>query len=180
MNAIPFAAFPPPEGGTLYRLIYASRANPPVDLQGIVGAALRNNPSVGITGGLAYLEGVFLQYLEGTRDAVEHLFSEIHVDARHREVKVLERRTVPRRMFIDWSMAELAWNERTKQIFQSFSPGTVLNLYDTDPTTAAPLFRAWAATDAWLPASRSRPHADDRPMQPSVHLDRPRSGLTGE
>ncbi|MGJ7546637.1 BLUF domain-containing protein [Variovorax sp. LT1R16] len=132
-----------------YRLIYTSRVNEPIDLGALLRQAQKNNPSLGITGGLAVLEGVFLQYLEGKEDAVESLFARILPDQRHAHVKVLERRAVPRRMFSDWSMAMLDWTESAKHIFLSFSPGLGLNLYDTDPTTAAPLFRAWAATEDW-------------------------------
>lgn len=52
-------------------------------------------------------------------------------------------------MFSDWSMAMLEWTESTKQILRSFSPGIELDLYKTDPATAAPLFRAWATADDW-------------------------------
>lgn len=95
------------------------------------------------------LDGVFLQYLEGEIEDVDALFAKISRDVRHRDVKILERRVVDRRMFVDWSMATLEWTEETRNIFYSFSPGTVLDLYKTDPTTAAPLFRAWSATSAW-------------------------------
>ncbi|MGJ7545845.1 BLUF domain-containing protein [Variovorax sp. LT1R16] len=132
-----------------YRLIYTSRVTPSIDIGALLRQAQKNNPPLEITGGLAVLEGVCLQYLEGSEDAVESLFARILPDARHADVKVLERRAVPRRMFNDWSMAMLNWTEDAKQIFRSFSPGIHLNLYDTDPTTAAPLFRAWAATADW-------------------------------
>lgn len=138
-----------PETLPFYRLIYASRVNAPIDIKALLKQAQKNNPALGITGGLAVLDGVVLQYLEGEAEAVESLFARILPDVRHADVMVLERRAVPRRMFGDWSMAMLAWTEGTKQIFRSFSPGIALNLYDTDPTTAAPLFRAWAATEDW-------------------------------
>lgn len=138
-----------PEKFPFYRLIYVSRVTAPVDIGALVRQAQESNPALGITGGLAVLDGVFLQYLEGEAEAVESLFGRIRTDVRHADVKVLERRAVPRKMFGDWSMAMLAWTEGTKQIFRSFSPGTALSLYDTDPTTAAPLFRAWAATEDW-------------------------------
>lgn len=48
-------------------------------------------------------------------------------------------------------MERLKWNERTEAIFRSFSPESGLDLYQTDSSTAAPLFRAWAATTDWMP-----------------------------
>lgn len=138
-----------PDALPFYRLIYTSHAQPPLDTAGLLRQAQKNNPALGITGGLAVLDGVFLQYLEGGEEAVEALFARILTDPRHCDVKVLERRAVSRRMFSDWSMAMLDWTDSAKQIFRSFSPDIGLNLYETDPTTAAPLFRAWAATDDW-------------------------------
>lgn len=133
----------------MLRLIYVSHALPPVDTSRLLRQAWENNPGTGITGGLAVLDGVFLQYLEGEDNEVEALFSRIGQDDRHENVKVLERRGISRRMFEDWSMAILVWTEETRNIFYSFSPGNALDLYQTDPSTAAPLFRAWAATSAW-------------------------------
>lgn len=140
-----------PETLPFYRLIYTSRLTLPLDTDRLLSQARENNPALGITGGLAVLDGVCLQYLEGVQDAVESLFARILPDERHSDVKVLERRAVPRRMFSDWSMAMLVWTVSAKQIFRSFSPDSGLDLYDTDPTTAAPLFRAWAATEDWHP-----------------------------
>ena len=133
----------------MLRLIYTSHVQPPVDTASLLEQARRDNHAKGITGGLAVLDGVFLQYLEGEAEDVDALFTKIGRDGRHRDVKVLERRVVDRRMFADWSMATLEWTEETRNIFCSFSPGTALDLYQTDPTTAAPMFRAWAATSAW-------------------------------
>lgn len=138
-----------------YRLIYTSRARTPIETGALLRQAQKNNPARGITGGLVVLDGVYLQYLEGSEEAVESLLARILGDARHSGVKVLERRAVPRRMFSDWSMALLEWTPSTRQIFHGFSPGGALNLYETDPTTAAPLFRAWAATQDWRPLSSS-------------------------
>ncbi len=132
-----------------YRLIYSSRAKHPIDFDDIVRNSQRRNVAFGVTGGLAIVDDVFLQYLEGTEAEVEWLFERISADERHTDVRVLERRAVPRRMFGQRSMAMLSWVDETQMIFQSFSPDAGLDLSKTDPTTAAPLFRAWAATSHW-------------------------------
>jgi hypothetical protein len=139
------------ESTAFYRLIYTSRARMPVDTKALLAQAQINNALRGITGGLALLDGVFIQYLEGSEAAVTDVFERIRRDPRHQDVKVLEQRAVKGRMFGDWSMAALHWTERTTQIFRSFSPGLDLDLHETDPMTAAPLFRAWAATEDWKP-----------------------------
>lgn len=133
----------------LNRLIYTSRASVDSPLQEILAVSTAWNSEHGITGGLVCLDGTYLQYLEGEQEAIDEVFAMICRDRRHSGVKVLERRAVQRRMFIDWSMAVLDWNHQTRAIFQSFSPGQCVDLYGTDPTTAAPLFRAWVATPHW-------------------------------
>ena len=132
-----------------YRLIYTSKAAPGVDYERLLADSQRRNASFGVTGGLAIVDAVFLQYLEGDEAEVEWLFHKILADDRHHGVKVLERRAVSRRMFETWTMASLHWCDETRMIFESFSPGIGLDLYRTDPSTAAPLFRAWAATEHW-------------------------------
>lgn len=134
-------------------LVYVSHAVAPVDTGPLLKQAWEKNPGTGITGGLAVLDDVFFQYLEGEDEQVDALFARISNDHRHKDVKVLERRAVARRMFADWSMAMLVWTDETRNIFRSFSPDSVLDLYQTDPSTAAPLFRAWAATSAWTTGS---------------------------
>lgn len=140
-----------PNSQNLYRLIYVSISEPLTELRTILVSARANNFELNVTGGLALLDGVFLQYLEGPEQSVKAIFARISRDRRHRDIKVLEQRAVPGRMFEDWSLAQLDWTEQAKAIFRSFSPGIQLSLYDADPSTAAPLFRAWAATSDWKP-----------------------------
>ena len=128
----------------LIRLVYASRATAAFhdDLPSILQWCHDVNPSLGVTGMLCCLDGVYMQYLEGEADVLEPLFASIARDARHSGVTLLERRAIPRRAFPEWSMKLLAWDERSKAIFRSFSPGVSLDLYAGDPSTAAPLLRA--------------------------------------
>lgn len=141
---VEFCIFP-----MLIRLIYTSRASGDSPLQEIQAASIVWNRAHDLTGGLVCVEGIYLQYLEGQEEEIDRVFAMISRDRRHGGLKILERRVVQRRMFADWSMAVLDWNDKTKAIFQSFSPGQRIDLYGTDPTTAAPLFRAWVATPHW-------------------------------
>lgn len=134
---------------SLIRLIYTSRALAGFDMEGMLAHSRPRNQEAGITGGLALLEGCILQYLEGPQAVVDALFKRILRDPRHTEVQLLERREIARRLLGPWRMAVLEWTTETKQIFHSFSPGAPLDLRRTDPSTAAPLFRAWAATALW-------------------------------
>ena len=60
----------------LIQLTYASRVGPlvgPADVKDILRSSQRNNAQVGVTGALCLSNGIFLQYLEGDREAVNRL-----------------------------------------------------------------------------------------------------------
>lgn len=75
------------------------------DLEEILEHARINNAAKGITGALVYVEGVFLQILEGDRGSVEHLMARISKDLRHETVTVLRESEIPAATFGDWNMA---------------------------------------------------------------------------
>ncbi|RYF61585.1 MAG: BLUF domain-containing protein [Comamonadaceae bacterium] len=135
----------------LTRFVYAShaRSTAEADIPGILAWSRRVNPELGVTGVLCFLDGVYMQYIEGEETALEALFSSIRKDARHDDVTLLERRVVPRRAFSDWAMSFLEWDDNTQNIFRSFSPGKNLSLYASDPSTAAPLVRALIRGAGW-------------------------------
>ena len=74
------------------------------DIEAILTAARAYNPSRNITGLLLYVEGQFLQYLEGQKTAVEALYDKIERDRRHSGVLRLFASDCPRRGFEGWSM----------------------------------------------------------------------------
>ncbi|MGJ7542312.1 BLUF domain-containing protein [Variovorax sp. LT1R16] len=135
----------------LTRIVYAShaRTNAEDDIPGVLAWSRRVNTELGITGVLCFLDGVYMQYLEGEEAALDALFASIRTDARHHDVTLLERRAVPKRAFSDWAMALLEWDDHTRNIFRSFSPGKNLSLYASDPSTSAPLVRALIRGAGW-------------------------------
>jgi hypothetical protein len=89
------------------RLIYLSRATGPItedDLDQILEASRRNNGAVGISGLLLYHDGTFLQCLEGEKPDVLATLSRIHVDKRHRGIRVILDQEEEHRLFPDWEM----------------------------------------------------------------------------
>lgn len=94
----------------LVRLLYASRAATPVTNE-LVEAILRqshtHNPVLGITGILCYGGDVYMQVLEGGRQAVNNLYNTIVRDSRHREVMLLQYREIPERKFAGWTMGQV-------------------------------------------------------------------------
>jgi hypothetical protein len=135
----------------IMRLIYASRARSSgtTDLDAILEWSRAHNPGLGITGTLCLLDGTYIEHLEGEEASVRSLFDNIRQDSRHCDVTVLDQRRVQRRAYPDWSLALRVWDERTKAIFRSFSPGQNLDLYANDPATSAPLVKALTRPEDW-------------------------------
>ena len=64
----------------------------------------QRNHDNGITGVLLYLNGNFIQLLEGEKEAIHSTFVRIEADERHRGVNTLWDAACEQRDFPDWSM----------------------------------------------------------------------------
>ena len=100
----------------LVRLIYASRAVDGIDeafLKSILEQSRENNLEHGITGILCtYPEGgVFIQALEGGREAVNRLYGNIIQDRRHCDVTILDFAEIEERRFASWRMGNVDLNK---------------------------------------------------------------------
>jgi Sensors of blue-light using FAD len=88
------------------QLLYASntlRDLSDVALENILASSRKNNVKAGITGVLLYIEGGFMQILEGDAPAITETFDRISKDRRHWKTTVLLDRDAPR-AFGEWSM----------------------------------------------------------------------------
>ena len=91
-----------------YQIIYFSKSATPMqmdDLEEILESARESNADAGITGALVYVDGFFLQILEGEARAVEALMARIAKDVRHETVTVLKQGEITTSVFCDWRMA---------------------------------------------------------------------------
>ena len=91
-----------------YQIVYASESSTPMqtdDLEELLEHARDNNAEQGITGALVYVDGVFLQVLEGRAGAVQVLMARISKDLRHETITVLKEGDVSSASFADWKMA---------------------------------------------------------------------------
>ena len=89
------------------QLLYVSHTEPdiaPGALDDLLTSARRNNALMGITGLLLFIDGGFLQILEGEERAVRELYARIANDPRHRDLRLMLDRENPCRAFPDWSM----------------------------------------------------------------------------
>ena len=75
------------------------------DLEEILNHARINNRENGITGALVYVDGVFLQVLEGDASVVLGLMEKISRDVRHETVTVLRAEEISIAQFVGWDMA---------------------------------------------------------------------------
>lgn len=110
----------------LVRLMYASRANAPMsdqELSLILKQSRAHNPAEGITGLLCYTDGIFMQVLEGGRDAINARYKQILSDARHHAVILLSYEEIGEREFAGWSMGQVN--------LQRLNPGLVLKYSET-------------------------------------------------
>lgn len=98
--------------GTLWRVIYTSKATPMPSgqdeaalIDSILATARRRNARSGLTGALIYGQGRFAQLLEGPPEALEELLSRLSQDPRHSEMETLEAVEEEGRVFAAWTMA---------------------------------------------------------------------------
>jgi hypothetical protein len=92
----------------VYQMIYSSQANTPMsigDLEEILVDARTGNEKRNVTGALIYVEGVFLQILEGEKETLQRLMKSIAADTRHSRVTVFHEGVVDRPLFSNWRMA---------------------------------------------------------------------------
>ena len=93
-----------------FQIMYSSQATEPMTLGGleqILVDARSGNEVRNVTGALIYVDGVFLQILEGDEDVVRALMTSIARDTRHHSVKVFYEAAVGERSFGTWRMAYL-------------------------------------------------------------------------
>ena len=86
----------------LVRLLYASRSAEVMSesvVESILEQSRRNNPVNGITGILCFSGDLFIQVLEGGRDAVNALFNTIVRDPRHVQLRLLAFEEIAERRF---------------------------------------------------------------------------------
>lgn len=91
----------------LYTVLYVSIATQPMsnaELGELLERSRVSNRAQRITGFLLYLNGSFMQVLEGSRPLVTQLLERIAKDPRHHSLQTLYEGPINKRTFVDWSM----------------------------------------------------------------------------
>ena len=133
----------------LVRLLYASRAVPSVDqdeLVAILRKSKANNPEAGVTGVLCFSEGIFLQVLEGGRDAVNTLYNRIATDSRHTDVTLLCYEEIGERRFAGWSMGQVNMSRLNPALLLKYSATARLDPYGVPARVSLSLLDELVAT----------------------------------
>ncbi|MEY8877408.1 MAG: BLUF domain-containing protein [Leptothrix sp. (in: b-proteobacteria)] len=115
----------------LVRLLYASRCDKvsPEMIEAILARARERNPAQGITGILCHGGSVFMQVLEGGREAVNQLYNAIARDPRHHSVTLLHYEEISERMFVGWTMGQVNLGRINASMLLKYGERAVLDPY---------------------------------------------------
>ena len=133
----------------LVRLLYASRAAAPVTqqiIESILQQSRTHNPAMGITGVLCHGGDVFMQALEGGREAVNALYVKIVRDTRHREVMLMHYAEVPERHFAGWTMGQVNLAKVNTSLLLKYSDKPVLDPFSVSGRASMALLEELTAT----------------------------------
>jgi len=132
----------------LVRLLYASRAvDPdPALIESILAQSRQFNPSTGITGILVYGGGIFLQAIEGGREAVSDLYGHIQKDERHKQVVLLHYEEISERRFGGWTMGQVDVSRVNTNILLKYSERAELDPYSVSGQVSLALLEELMAT----------------------------------
>jgi len=135
----------------LVRLMYASRAKEAMsdqDLSLILKQSREHNPAEGITGLLCYTDGIFMQVLEGGRDAINARYKQILSDARHHDVILLSYEEVGERQFAGWSMGQVNLHRLNPGLLLKYSETGRLDPYRMSGRSLMALFHELVSSGA--------------------------------
>jgi hypothetical protein len=133
----------------LVRLLYASRAAAPVThqiIESILQQSRTHNQSLGITGILCHSGEVYMQVLEGGREAVNALYTKIVRDPRHREIMLLHYAEVPERHFAGWTMGHVNLAKLNPSLLLKYSDRPVLDPFSVSGRASIALLEELIAT----------------------------------
>lgn len=137
----------------LIQLTYASKSAAilgPGDVKDILQSSARNNQRLGVTGALCLANGIFLQQLEGDRQAVNNLYHKILKDPRHKDPAVLDFSEIVARRFGSWSMGLIAATQENRQLYLKYSSAAEFDPYAMSPGTLRAFFDEMVNNVRWL------------------------------
>ncbi len=137
----------------LVRLLYASRAAQtltPEVIESILAQSRAHNPEHGITGLLCYSGDIFMQVLEGGRDAVCELYNMIARDPRHGNVRILSYEEIFERRYANWTMGQVNLARVNPSLMLKYAKTAELNPFCCSGQASLALLDELIATGAVL------------------------------
>lgn len=130
----------------MFSLIYCSTVNEKFSgdhaLQQILEESRQHNESQGITGMLLFSSKYFLQYIEGSRDAVNHAYARIMKSSSHHNIQLLNYQQIAHRNFPAWHMQYIPLTDEMQVKLFRFSQEKEFNPYKMNGETALGLLTA--------------------------------------
>ena len=132
----------------LVRRLYASRAvdAATAEIDSILAQSRQGNPGQGITGILCYGGGIFLQAIEGGRNAVSELYGHIQRDPRHKDVVLLHYEEISERRFSGWTMGQVNMSKINASILLKYAERPELEPYGVTGKVSLALLEELMAT----------------------------------
>ncbi|MBU3647020.1 MAG: BLUF domain-containing protein [Limnohabitans sp.] len=133
----------------LVRLLYVSRSvhpETPEQTESILTSAREHNLANGITGVLCYGGGIYVQALEGGRNQVNALYTQIVKDPRHKDVVVLAYEEISERRFGGWTMGQVRLDKLNPSIVLKYSETPELDPYSVSGQVSFALLEELMAT----------------------------------
>ncbi len=145
----------------LVRLLYASRATDAIDkklIDSILAQSHTYNAAHGITGVLCACDSgnIFLQALEGGRDAVNLLYQKLIRDSRHRDITLLEYAEIGERRFSNWRMGRVDMNRVNVVTVLRYSESPRLDPFRLSGASALALLEDLSTTAAVMARTDSK------------------------
>ena len=135
----------------LVRLMYASRAAANLDneeVTAILRKSRTTNAREGLTGALCLCNSgrLFIQVLEGGRNAVSKRYNRIVADARHTDVTLLQFEEIDERRFAGWAMGQVNMARLNPALLLKYSECARLDPYAVSGKVSVALFDELVAT----------------------------------
>ena len=137
----------------LVRLMYASRAAAGLDneeMSAILRQSRMANARDGLTGALCMCQAghLFIQVLEGGRDAVSRRYNRIACDPRHTDVTLLCFEEIGERRFAGWAMGRVDMQRLNPALLLKYSETATLYPWAVSGRATAAMFEEMIATAA--------------------------------
>jgi hypothetical protein len=110
----------------LSQLVYVSNRKPnctSAEIDKILAACEKNNPTSDTTGVLLYSDNKFIQYLEGEAKELLSLYDKIKLDPRHEKIMMISYGPIKEKAFPSWHMGTKKVSQKDVEFRTDISAG---------------------------------------------------------